>query len=179
MQGETPVWAAVAEFDTHHDLLRAIGDVRRAGYSKLDAYTPFPIHGIDEALGEKRSILGRIIFTGGAIGCLSGVLLQWYAGAVDYPLVIGGKPYFALEFAIPPIFELTVLLSAFAAVFGMLALNGLPRLYHPVFNYSNYRGVTDDCFVLVVEKSDPQFNDRQTQLLLKRLGAARVELVSQ
>jgi hypothetical protein len=172
-------YGAVADFDTHYKLLDAVRAVREMGYRKLDAYTPFPIHGIDEAMGERRSILGRIVFAAGITGCLSGFLLQWYTGAVDYPLVIGGKPYFAIEFAVPPAFELTVLFSAFAAVFGMLVLNGLPRLYHPIFNYSNYRGATDDRFLLVIEREDPSFDPERTPDLLKRLGAGRVELVEE
>ena len=173
------IYGAVADFETHHQLLDAIRAVREMGYRKLDAYTPFPVHGIDEAMGEKRSILGPIVFACGLTGCVSGVLLQWYTGAVDYPLVIGGKPYFSLEFAIPATFELTVLLSAFGAIIGMLALNGLPRLYHPIFNYSNYRGATDNRFLLVIERGDPSFDAQATPDLLKRLGAGRVELVEE
>ena len=170
-------YGAVADFESHHKLLDAIRAVREMGYRKLDAYTPFPIHGIDEAMGEKRSILGPIVFACGVTGCLSGFLLQWFTGAVDYPLVIGGKPYFSIEFAVPPAFELTILFSAFGAVLGMLALNGLPRLYHPIFNYSNYAGVTDDRFLLVIERDDPSFDPEGTPDLLRRLGAGRVELV--
>src|SRR5690606_17318831 len=122
-----------------------------------EAYTPFPVHGIDEALGARRSKLGYVIGVGGIVGILTGLGLQWWTGAVDYPLVVGGKPYFAIEYAIPITFELMVLFSSFAAVFGMLAFNGLPRFNHPIFNYANYSRVTDDGFVLVVERDGNHF----------------------
>jgi hypothetical protein len=101
----------------------------------------------------------------------------WYTSAVDYPLVIGGKPLFAWEFSVPVMFELTVLLSAFGAVIGMLALNGLPRFYHPVLNYANIGGITDDRFLLIVEASDPRFNAGEVQQILSEIGARRTEVV--
>jgi hypothetical protein len=172
------VWGVVAEFERPEMLVEAGRAVHHEhGYKKLDALTPFPIHGIDDAIGVPYSKLGYIVIFGGAFGLINAVLMTWYTGEIDYPLVIGGKPLFAWEFSIPPMFELTVLFSAFAAVFGMLALNGLPRFYHPTFNYSRFRGATDDRYLLVVQAADPKFDIERTPELLHSLGAARVEVV--
>jgi hypothetical protein len=167
----------VAEFADDRHLLTAAHEARRFGYTKLDAYSPFPVHGIDDALGTGRSKLGWIVLPIGIAGTLSAILLQWWTGAVSYPLVIGGKPLFSMEFATPVTFELTILFSAFAAVLGMFALNGLPRFYHPVFNYSRYAGATDDRFLLVIEASDPVFDPDEGEELMKTLGAVNTELV--
>lgn len=172
------IYGVVAEFSRPEQLIEAGHAVHHEhGYKKLDALTPFPIHGIDDAIGVKRSILGFIVFGGAIFGLLNAILMVWYTNGVDYPLVIGGKPFFAWEFSIPPMFELTVLFSAFAAVFGMFALNGLPQFYHPVFNYERFGRVTNDTYLLVVEASDPHFDIEKTPQLLHSLGAARVEVV--
>jgi hypothetical protein len=151
--------------------------VRELGYTKLDAFTPFPVHGIDEAMAIPRSKLGWIVFCGGFLGAASALSLIWWTGAVSYPLVVGGKPLFDVVFSIPVTFELTVLFSAFAAVFGMFALNKLPQLYHPVFNYSKFAGATDDKFLLAIEASDPKFDAAQSMRLLTTLGAHSAEVV--
>lgn len=172
------IFGVVAEFERPEDLVRAGHAVHHDhGFKRIDALTPFPIHGIDDAIGVPYSKLGFIVFGGAAFGLLNAILLVWYTSAVDYPLVIGGKPLFAWEFAMPPMFELTVLFSAFAAVFGMFALNKLPQFYHPVFNYSNISRATDDRYLLVVDAGDPQFDIERTPLLLRALGAANVEVV--
>jgi len=168
-----------AEFDTPAALVEAVRAVRAKGYTKLDAFTPFPVHGMDQALGLGRSRLGYLVFAMGLLGTVSALLLQWWTGAVDYPLVIGGKPFFAFEFSIPVTFEVTVLLAAFAAVLGMLALNGLPRLHHPVFSSELHRRVSDDGFLLVIEGGDPQFDAGACQELLTSLGARRTELIEE
>lgn len=170
-------YAVVAEFTDEYELVEAARAMRTQGYSKMDAYSPFPIHGIDEAIGNPPSRLGWIVLCVGTIGALSALGMIWWTGAVDYPLVIGGKPLFAIEFSIPITFELTVLFSAFAAVLGMFALNGLPRLYHPVFNFSKYSRATDDRFLLAIEASDPRFDAEQSVRLLKALGAKTAEAV--
>src|SRR5438309_84619 len=120
-------YGLVASFDDDQQLVRAGRAAREFGYSKMDAFTPFPVHGIDEAIGIPRSPLGYIVATGGFLGLCSAVALIYYTGVISYPLVIGGKPLFSVEFSVPPMFELTVLFSAFAAVLGMLALNKLPQ----------------------------------------------------
>lgn len=172
------IFGLVAEFERPEDLVRAGHELHhRRGYTKLEAYTPFPIHGIDDAIGVPPSKLGPIVLACGLFGLANAVLMIWYTNAVDYPLVIGGKPLFAFEFSAPVMFELTVLLSAFGAVLGMLFLNGLPRFYHPVFKATRFAGVTDDRFLLVVEASDPKFDVEQVRSELVALGAASTEVV--
>ena len=128
------------------------------------------MHGIDDAIGVPRSILGYIVFGGGYSDCVNAIFMVWYTNGYDYPLVIGGKPLFAWEFSIPPMFELTVLFSAFAAVFGMFALNGLPQFYHPSLRSQDSERATDDRFLLVVEAADPKFDIDETPRLLNELG---------
>ena len=154
---ESKLHGVLADYATPDALLEAIKEVRRRGYTKFEAYTPFPIHGIDEAMGAARSKLGWLVLGGGLVGGTIALLLQWWTGAIAYPLVIGGKPLFAVEPSIPITFELTVLLASFCAVFGMFAINGLPQFYHPVFNYKKWKGATDDRFRLVIEAHDRKF----------------------
>ena len=170
-------YAVATTFSSAADILDAIRAVRKKGYRKLDAFTPFPVHGIDEAMGESRSKLGYVIAACGITGIAIAQGLQYWTSAVDYPIIIGGKPFYAVEYSIPITFELMVLLSAFAAVFGMLAFNGLPRFNHPVFNYSNYNRATDDGFVLVVEREGNHFEPNTIVELLNELGGAQTEIV--
>ena len=170
-------YGTVAEFDDDRKLVAAARAAREFGYTRMDAFTPFPVHGIDEAIGIPRSPLGYIVATFGFLGLLSATLLIWWTGAIDYPLVVGGKPLFAIVPSVPIMFELTVLFSAFSAVIGMFALNRLPQFYHPVFNFSKYEGATDDKFLLAIEATDPVFNPDQTALLLIKWGALTAELV--
>ncbi|MGE5648186.1 MAG: DUF3341 domain-containing protein [Acidobacteriota bacterium] len=172
------IYGAVGEFASPRQLLAAIQGAKERGYRKLDAFTPFAAHGIDEALDRRRSPLGYIVFAMGALGAAAALVLQWWTGAVDYPLVIAGKPLFALEFSLPIIFELTVLFAAFGAVLGMFALNGLPRLYHPIFKYSRYQGVTNDAFLLAIEADSKDFDAEQAADTLKSLGGKYVEVIA-
>jgi Protein of unknown function (DUF3341) len=175
---DTAVFGVVAEFERPEQLVDAGHHIHHdLGFKKIDALSPFPIHGIDDAIGVPRSKLGYIVFACGVFGLLNAIFMIWYTNGVDYPLVIGGKPLFAWEFSIPPMFELTILLSGFGAVIGMLALNGLPRFYHPSFNYSRFRRATDDGYLLVIEASDPKFDIEETPMTLRALGASRVEVV--
>jgi hypothetical protein len=174
---EVAHYGVIGDFDTPEDLLRAIRTARTAGYTRLEAYTPFPIHGIDEALGEGRSPLGKIVIVCGLTGLTLAVVLQWWTGAVDYPLVIAGKPLFAFEPSIPIMFELSVLLAAFGAVFGMLALNKLPQYYHPAFNYTKWAGATNDRFLLAIEATDPRFDAAEAVAFLDAAGSRHSELV--
>jgi hypothetical protein len=173
------IYGVVAEFDSPEQLLEGVRAARALGYGRMDAFTPFPIHGIDEAMGAGRSRLGWIVLGGGILGAISAVLLQWWTGAVASPLVIAGKPLFALEFATPIIFELTVLLAAFGAVFGMLALNGLPRFYHPVFRHSRFERAADDKFLLALESNGAQFDAEQAAEILQGAGGKLVEVVTE
>ncbi len=175
----TKPFGVVAEFADEHELVEAARAMRTQGYSKMDAFSPFPIHGIDEAIGNPPSKLGWIVLCCGTLGAISALLMIWWTGAVDYPLVIGGKPLFSVEFSIPITFELTVLFSAFAAVIGMFALNKLPKLYHPVFNFSQYHRATDDRFLLMIEAADPRFDEQQVVRFLKALGASHAEAVAE
>lgn len=177
--GPAKVYAAVAEFQDPQQLLKAIRGAQAQGYRKLDAFTPFAAHGIDLALEPKRSPLGYIVFAMGTLGALSAVLLQWYTGAVDYPLVIAGKPFFAFEFAIPVIFELAVLFAAIGAVVGMFALNGLPHFYHPIFRHSRHARVTTDVFLLAIESDSKDFDAPRAADVLRSLGGSHVEVISE
>lgn len=174
---QTKVFGVLAAFKDDQEILEAARKVRLAGYSKFDAHTPFPVHGLDQAMGMRRSKLPMIIICGSATGLITAFLLQWWTGAVDYPLVIGGKPLYAQEFATPVMFELTILLSAFGAVFGMIAMNGLPMLYHPTFKSEMFKRATDDRFFISIEAKDPQFDEAKTVDFLKSLGAEAVEVI--
>lgn len=175
--GDDKVYAAIGEFRTPDELIAAGRKIRSMGYTHLDAMTPFPVHGLDPAIGIPRSKLGWIVICIGLTGTASALLLQWWCGSVNYPLVIGGKPLFDFSFSIPITFELTVLFSAFASLIGMLALNGLPRLYHPSMNYRNAHRATDDRFLLVIEATDPKFSPQQSSEHLRSVGADLVEVV--
>lgn len=172
------VFGIVGQFTRPEDLIRAGRELHHGmGYKKLDAYSPFPIHGIDDAIGVPASKLGFFVFGCGLFGIANAIFMIWYTSSVDYPLVIGGKPLFAWEFSIPVMFELTVLLSAFGAVFGMLFLNGLPRFYHPAFNYERFGTSTDDKYLLLVEASDPRFDVVRVREAMSEAGAVHTEIV--
>jgi hypothetical protein len=173
------IFGVMGEFERPDSLVRAARRVRGEGYSHTDALIPFPVHGLDEALGIPRSRLGYICLIGGALGTLSAYLLIWYTGGIDYPLVIGGKPLFSVVPSIPVMFELTILFAAFAAVFGMIGLNGLPRFYHPTMNYSRFAAATDDRFLLVIESTDPKFDRERSRKFLESIGAANVEVLEE
>ncbi len=165
----------IAEFENPDALLRAARQVRDAGYSKFDVYSPFPIHGMDEAMGLRRSRLGWIVLMGGIAGALAALGLQWYTSVVDYPLITAGKPYFSWPAFVPIIFELGVLLAAFGAVFGMLAINGLPRWYHPLLKYDRFVRASDDSFFLAIDAKDRQYDADRAAILLERLGGRNVD----
>jgi Alternative complex III, ActD subunit len=158
-----PYYGILAEFATPADLYHACERVRDAGFTRWDAHTPFPVHGIEGAMGIRRSPLGFV--------------LQWWVHATAYPLVISGKPYFAWPAYIPITFELGVLFAAFGAVFGMLGLNRLPMHHHPLFRSKVFERVTDDAFFISVESWDPRFDPAATRKLLESLGARSVELL--
>jgi Protein of unknown function (DUF3341) len=175
--GPDKIYAVMGEFDNPEDLVAGGRKIREMGYTRLDAMTPFPVHGIDAALGIPYSKLGWIVICCGLTGTATALLLQWWCGTINYPLVIGGKPLFDFTFSIPITFELTVLFSAFASLLGMLGLNGLPKLYHPSMNYRQAHRATDDKFLLVVEADDPKFDAEETAAHMKSVGAQTVEVV--
>ena len=167
----------IATFETTPDLYHAAEQVRDAGYRHWDCITPFPVHGLDKAMGLKRSIVPRISLAGGITGFITGMTMIWWTGAADYPLIVGGKPMFSPMFAFPVSYELTILFTAFATIIGMLVVNGLPRHYHPVLKYDHIVRGMDDTFFIVIESRDPRFNLANTKALLEKAGGkAIVEL---
>ena len=177
MLKEEKVFGIAAIFDTPAAIMKAVKALRAEGVERMDALTPFPVHGLDRALGYRFSPVPWITLLGGMTGCAGALLLQWWTSAVDYPLVISGKPLFSLPAFIPVTFELTVLLSAFGAFFGMWIVNGLPRPYHPVFNHAKFERVTDDRFMLVIEARDPKFDLEKLPARLEALGGTDIELL--
>ncbi|MEP6945504.1 MAG: DUF3341 domain-containing protein [Acidobacteriota bacterium] len=168
------IYGIMAEFDTPSQLVDGARQLRDAGYTKTDAFSPFPLHEIDEALGIKRSILPYLIFAGGIAGLLSGLALVYYVHVIDYPIIVGGRPAFSLPAFIPPMFELTILFSAGVAVFGMLFLNGLPAPYHPVFNIPRFALASREKFFLIVESDDPNYDYAKTRDLMEGMQAQEV-----
>ncbi len=164
----------IATFDTVPDVYRAAEQVRDAGYKFWDCITPFPIHGLDKAMGLRRSIVPRFSFIGGLVGFTTGMSLIWWTGAVDYPLIVGGKPFFSPMFAFPVSYELTILFTAFATIGGMLFVNRLPMHYHPVLKSDKILCGLDDKFLIVIEARDPKFNLAATKALLERAGGKDV-----
>jgi len=171
------IYGVMAEFDAVGPFLAGARAVREAGYRRWDTFSPFPVHGIERAMGIKRTILPFIILGGGITGAGVGLLLQWWMNAHNYPLNISGKPLWSIPANIPVVFELTVLFSAFGAVFGMLALNRLPELHHPLFTSDRFRRVTTDRFFILIERSDPHFDLQETTRFLGSLGGLNVEVV--
>ncbi len=158
-------------------VLAAAAEIRRAGYQQFDFHTPYPLHGLDQAMGIKRTVLPWISLGAGVLGAAVALHLQWWTGAVDYPLVIGGKPFFAFEPSIPITFELTVLLTAIATVVGMFALNGLPKWFSKWQNDPHFLRTMDDAFVVTVDAEDPLYHAEKTRSLLESLGAEHVRIV--
>jgi hypothetical protein len=168
------IYGIMAEFDTPTQLVDAARQVRAAGYTKTDAFSPFPLHEIDEALGIRRSILPFLIFGGGIAGLLTGLGLQWFVHVFEYPIIVGGRPFFSLPSFIPPMFELTILFASLTAVFGMLLLNGLPQPYHPVFNVPRFALATREKFFLVIESRDAKFDYEETKKFIQGLSPQEV-----
>lgn len=167
----------LGEFKDVDSTVVAARKLRDAGFTHWDVHSPFPIHGIDNAMGIRSTILPWLVLGGGLTGLVSGLLLQWYANAFDYPFYVSGKPFMSLPAFIPVIFELTILLAALTAVFGMLLLNKLPWLYNPLFKNRRFRRVTNDRFFIVIYASDPLFAEPKIASLLLALGATAVEKV--
>ncbi len=169
----------LAQYDSSAKVLHAAEKVRKAGYTKFDAHSPFPVHGMDAAMGLPDSKVGWIVFFSGLTGVSAAYLMMWWMGGVDYPLVVGGKPGFTLPSSVPIMFELMVLLSAFGALFGMLHLNKMPRHHHPLFESDTFRAATDDKFFISIEAEDPKFDLAETKSILEGTHPTLVELVEE
>ena len=165
----------LVEFDDALELVRACAKVRDAGFQNWDAHTPFPVHGMDAAMGIRGTRLPLFILGGGLTGLTLAVAMIYWMNAVDYPFIINGKPLFGWPAAVPVVFELTVLFSAFATFFGMWGRNGLPRLHHPLFSNERFARTTADRFFIVIEKQDPRFDRTKTREFLATLGGTAVE----
>jgi hypothetical protein len=172
---ETTLAGYLVEFEDPDALLAAAAKVRDEGYTRWDTYTPFPVHGIDRAMGIRPTMLPMLALGGGVTGGFLGWILQHWTNAVDYPFLISGKPFSGLPAQIPVMFELTILLAAFGAFVGMLFLNKLPRFNHPVFQSERFARVTDDRFFLAVAADDPKFDRESSRAFLEALEGATVE----
>lgn len=163
------LYGLLAEFDSPTAVVTAARKAREAGYVKLDAFTPFPIHELDEALKVPRTILPWLVFGGGLAGLLGGFAMQYWMSAVDYPLNIGGRPLASWPAFVIPSYEMTILFASITAVVGMIALNGLPMPYHPLFNAPNFTNATADRFFLCIETKDAKFDAAGTRQFLETL----------
>ncbi len=173
------IWGMMGEFKSPYHITKAAEMFRDAGYKKWDVYTPIPIHGMDEAMGLKTSKIGPIVGIMAIVGVVSALALQGWTSAVDYRMVVAGKPYFAWEQFTPVTFELGVLFSAFGAIFGMLALNKLPMWYHPLMKKDRFLRVSDDRFVIAVEATDAKFNAEQLRAFFEKAGGSNIEMVEE
>jgi len=174
------VFAMGAEFDSTSASYHAAEKVRDAGYTAWDCHSPFPIHGLDKAMGMKKSWLSAFVFVCGLAGFITGLGLVTITSFGIYPIIVNGKPINwsdgirGLQFFFPVMYELTILFSAFGATFGMILRNGLPRLHHPIFNWSRFSKVSDDKFFIVIEARDPLFSAMKTKGLLEQVGGKHI-----
>ena len=170
-------YGLMAEFDSPAAILSAAEKIRAAGYCRWEAFTPFPIHGLDQVAGFKNSLVGwfAFLFGGGAFVATMGLI--WFSNAFDYPLIVGGKPMFSPPMSFVPSYIMMVLGAAVGAFVGMLALNGLPRLHHPLLQKARFALASRDRFFLVIGANDPKFSETETRRLLESLGGTHIELV--
>jgi hypothetical protein len=166
----TRSYGLLAEFDSPTSLVKAAEQTHAAGYQKIDAYSPLPVEGLAEAIGFHHDLVPLVTLIGAIIGGVSGYALQYWINVINYPLIIGGKPYHSWPSFIIVTFELTILFGGISAVFGMLALNGLPMPYHPVFNVERFAFASKDRFFLIVFASDKQYDAVKTRQFLESLG---------
>jgi hypothetical protein len=171
-------YGLLAEFDDPTSLVTAAANAREAGYRCMDAYSPFPIEELHHALGSQQTKLPMIVLIGGLVGCLGGYALQYWAAAIAYPLNVAGKPLHSWPAFIPVTFECTILGAALSAVLGMLALNGLPMPYHPVFNVPRFALASRNRFFLCIEATDPKFDVEDTRRFLETLNPLEVTTVA-
>jgi len=172
---EGELYGVLAEFDSPGSLVKAARQVRDAGYTEFDCYSPFPVHGIDEAMGIKRTILPVIVFTLGSLGTFGGAYLEWWMNAYNWPWNVSGKPLWSIPANVPIAYETTILASVLTTFFAMWMLNKLPQVWHPFFKLDRFTKATDDGFFLGIEAGDKKFDQRVTAELLEKAGATAVE----
>ncbi len=165
------MYGLIAEFDNPEALVAAAHRAFAEGFRKMDAYSPFPVEGLAEALGFHRTRVPLIVLSGGILGCLGGFFLQYWLAVIDYPINVGGRPLNSWPSFIPVTFELTILIAALSAFFGVLALNGLPMPYHPVFNVERFELASRNRFFLLIEAADPRFDSAGTRRFLENIGS--------
>jgi hypothetical protein len=173
----TRTYGLMAEFDTPDRIVEAARRTYHAGYKKIDAYTPFPIEELSEAIGFHRNAVPLVVLIGGLLGGLSGFSLQYWIHVINYPINVGGRPLNSWPSFIVVTFEMTILLAGISAVFGMLALNGLPMPYHPVFNVPRFAFASKDRFFLIIFASDPKYDAVETRRFLEGLGPRSIDEV--
>ena len=172
-------YGIIAEFETPAAILAAAKQVRDAGYRRWDIFTPFPSHGIDKVMGLKNSLVGWFSLAMGGGAFLSGMGLLWFTNAFDYPLIVGGKPMYSVPMSFVPSYILMVMGGAIGALVGMLALNQLPRLHHPLLKNPRFELVSRDKFMLVIGANDDHFSAVETRKLLESIGGTHIELVEE
>lgn len=170
-------YGLIAEFDNPHALLEAAKEMNQQGYKEYDCHSPFPIHGMDDAMGLKRSPLGYIVFIIAAVALLFGFALEWWTSSIDYPIVISGKPFFSYQAYGPVAFALMVLIGSFGTLFGMLILNKLPQFFHPLFNSSKFEKITDDGFFISLSSEDERFDAKESKSFLEKIGGRNIEVI--
>jgi Protein of unknown function (DUF3341) len=178
MASPPAIYGLMAEFDDPNTLVAATHRAYHEGYRQMDAYSPFPIEELHEALGEDHSRLPLIVLIGGICGCIGGYFLQYWVSAITYPINVGGRPFHSWPAFIPVTFECTILAASLSAVLGMLALNGLPTPYHPVFNVPRFALASRNRFFLLIESKDPKFKLEETRSFLETLSAREVTTVA-
>ena len=174
MKPRHAIYGVMAEFHSSEELIEAVHKAREAGFRHLDAYTPYPIEELAEALGHHRSKLPAIVLGGGILGAIGGYALQYWTQVIVYPMNVGGRPYHSWPAFIVPTFETTILAAALSAVLGMFFLNGLPQPYHPVFNVPRFAMASRDRYFLVIESRDPRFDRDAVHQLLAGLNPTEV-----
>lgn len=177
MATRAAIYGLLAEFERPSDLVTATARAREAGYRRLDAYSPYPVEGLAEALEFRRTRMPLVMLVGGIVGGVGGFFLQYYDSVISYPLNVGGRPLNSWPSFIPVTFELTVLCSALAGVFGLLGLCGLPQPYHPLFHSPRFARATRDRFFLCIEAADARYDAHETRRFLHGLRAVHVEEV--
>ena len=177
MSDKSKIYGIIAEFENPQNLLTAAEKVRDKGYTKFDCHSPFPVHGMDKAMGLERSPLGYIVGVLAFFGLIIGFHMQWYANVYEYPFIISGKPIFSFQSYAPVGFGMAVLIGAFTAFFGMLVLNRIPKLFQPVFFSDRFKKFSDDGFFISIESGDKMFEEKATGSFLESIGGKNIEVL--